>query len=49
MIVRLLMSLLADLIFESAASRKRSYEAEVDRYLETSGFVVTRKPTLAQR
>src|SRR4030095_11873116 len=40
MVARLLMRLIADLLFEAAASRNRSYEAEVDRYLQARGFVL---------
>ena len=49
MLARLLMRLIADVLFEAAASRKRSYEAEVDRYLKTQGFVLDRKATPAGR
>lgn len=45
MIARLLMNLVADLIFQWAASGKRAYEAEVDHYLEARGFVLDRKAT----
>lgn len=43
MLARLLMRLIADMLFEAATSRNRSYEAEVDRYLETQGFILDRK------
>jgi hypothetical protein len=43
MIAQLLMRFIADVIFESAAARKRSYEKEIDRYLEARGFVPERK------
>ena len=49
MLARLLMRLIADLLFDTAASRNRSYEAEVDRYLEAQGFVLNRKATAATR
>jgi hypothetical protein len=49
MLARLLMRLIADLLFEAAASRNRSYEAEVDRYLETQGFNLDRKARPAVR
>jgi hypothetical protein len=49
MVARLLMRLIADLLFDAAASRNRSYEAEVDRYLETQGFILDRKARPALR
>ena len=49
MLARLLMRLIADLLFEAAASRNRSYEAEVDRYLEAQGFILDRKASPAAR
>jgi hypothetical protein len=49
MVARLLMRLIADILFEAAASRNRSYEAEVDRYLEDRGFILDRKTTPATR
>jgi hypothetical protein len=49
MLARLLMRLIADVLFEAAASRKRAYEAEIDRYLETQGFVLDRRPTSVTR
>ena len=36
MIVRLLMGLLADLVFDSAASRRRRLDAKMTRYLSRS-------------
>lgn len=45
MLVRLLMRLIADVVFDAAASRKRSYEAEIDRYLQAKGFVLDREAT----
>jgi hypothetical protein len=49
MLARLLMRLIADILFEAAATRKRAYEAEVDRYLEAQGFVLDRKARPAGR
>ena len=49
MIAQLLMRLIADMLFDAAASRNRSYEAEVDRYLETQGFILDRKARPAVR
>ena len=49
MLARLLMRLIADVLFEAAKSRSRSYEAEVDRYLEAQGFVLDQKATPATR
>jgi hypothetical protein len=49
MLARLLMRLIADILFEAAASRNRSYEAEVDRYLEAQGFVLDRNAKPAAR
>jgi hypothetical protein len=49
MLARLLMRLIADILFETAKSRNRSYEAEIDRYLEARGFVLDRKATPATR
>jgi len=49
MLARLLMRLIADILFEAAASRKRSYEAEVDRYLEAQGFIIDREARPAVR
>jgi hypothetical protein len=49
MIARLLIRLIADMLFDAAASRNRSYEAEVDRYLETHGFILDRKARPAVR
>jgi len=49
MLARLLIRLIADVLFEAAASRNRSYEAEVDRYLERQGFVLDRQARPAVR
>jgi hypothetical protein len=46
MIVSLLMGLVADLVFDSAASMRRSFNTEIDRYCQDRGFRVTPpKPT----
>ena len=45
MLAQLLMRLIADVVFDAAASRKRSYEAEIDRYLQAAGFVLDREAT----
>ena len=46
MIVSLLMGLVADLVFNSAASTQRSFGAEIDRYCQDRGFRSTPpKPT----
>jgi hypothetical protein len=37
MVVQLLMGLLADLVFQSTASMRRSFAEELDDYLESSG------------
>jgi hypothetical protein len=39
MLAQLLMGLLADLVFDSAAAMGRAYPAEVSRYLARRGFV----------
>jgi hypothetical protein len=49
MLARLLMRLIADVLFETAASRNRSYEAEVDRYLQAQGFSLEKKARSAVR
>ena len=38
MIVSLLMGLVADLVFDSAASLRRSFGDEMDRYYQDRGF-----------
>jgi hypothetical protein len=49
MIVTLLMGLVADLVFESTAALRRSYDADIDRYLKARGFRSTPpKPTPAR-
>jgi hypothetical protein len=46
MIVTLLMGFVADLVFDSAASMRRSFDAEFDRYLQGRGLRSTPpKPT----
>jgi hypothetical protein len=35
---QLLLALLADIVFESAASAQRSFRGEMDRYLEDRGL-----------
>jgi hypothetical protein len=37
-IVTLLMGLVADLVFDSASSMRRSFDAEIDRYLQGRGL-----------
>jgi hypothetical protein len=49
MLARLLMRLIADMLFDAAASRSRSYEAEFDRYLEAQGFILDKKARPAVR
>jgi hypothetical protein len=39
MLARLLMGFLADLVFDVVRSEQRSYEAEVDRYLDDGRLV----------
>jgi hypothetical protein len=38
MFVTLLMGLLADLVFDSATAMRRSYRADVDRYVARRGL-----------
>jgi hypothetical protein len=38
MIVSLLMGFLADLVFNSAAAMRRSYRADIDRYVGRRGL-----------
>ena len=38
MIVSLLIGLVADLVFDSAASMRRSFGAEIDRYYQDRGL-----------
>jgi hypothetical protein len=44
MIAGLVLSLLADVVFESAASMRRAFATEMDRYLTRRGFVGTVPP-----
>jgi hypothetical protein len=46
MIAWLVMGALADVVFESVATRNRGYEACIDQYLERRGFAV---PSSIQR
>jgi hypothetical protein len=46
MIVRLVVGLLADLVFESAASRRRQLDAKVTRYLARGRRSVPAAPPL---
>ena len=46
MIARLLLGLLADVVFESAASTRRSFGDDMERYLSSRRFARTRKPNL---
>ena len=49
MIVTLLIGLVADLVFESAASMRRSFDTEIERYFQDRGFRSTpAKPTPAR-
>jgi hypothetical protein len=41
MLVQLFMALLADLVFDSAASMSRAYPAELNRFLARRGFPLT--------
>ena len=43
-IAGVLLGLLADLVFEAAADRGRTYEATLDRYLTSRGFPSQRHP-----
>jgi hypothetical protein len=38
MIVTLLIGLVADLVFDRAASMRRAFDAEIDRYFEARGY-----------
>jgi hypothetical protein len=44
MIAQVLLGLLADLVFEAASVRGRTYEATLDRYLARRGFPSGRRP-----
>jgi len=39
-LVHLLIGLLADVVFESAAAKNRSFEAEISRYISERGLAV---------
>ena len=41
----LLLALLADIVFESAATRRRAFTQEMDRYFEERGLVSAPKPS----
>ena len=43
MIAGVLLGLLADLVFNAAAARRRNYEATLDRYLARRGFASPRR------
>jgi hypothetical protein len=44
MIVSLLVGFVADLVLESAASMRRGFGAEIDRYFQDRGFRATPPP-----
>lgn len=44
MIAGLLLALLAEVVFDAAASSRRSFGLDVERYLSGRGFAPTRKP-----
>ena len=41
----LLLAFLADIVFESAAIRRRAFTQEMDRYFEERGLVSAPKPS----
>ena len=41
----LLLALLADIVFESAAARRRAFTQEMDRYFQERGLVTAPKPS----
>lgn len=45
MITGLLLGLLADVVFDCAASTRRSFGLDMERYLTGRGFAPARKPT----
>ena len=45
MIAGLLLGLLADVVFDAAASTRRSFDADMERYLSGRRFASARKPT----
>jgi len=48
MIVSLLIGLVADLVFDSAASMRRSFGTEIDRYCQRRGLRSTTPPKPTQ-
>jgi hypothetical protein len=44
MMGQFLLSMLADIVFESAANRPRAFAREMDRYFEERGLVATPPP-----
>jgi hypothetical protein len=44
MLARLLMGLFADMVFEVVGAAQRSYEAEIDRYLDGNGRALKEEP-----
>ena len=49
MIARVLLGLLADLVFDAAAARRRNYEATLDWYFARRGFPSQRHPASSLR
>ena len=49
MIAGLLLGLLADLVFDTAAGQRRGYEATVDQYLARRGFASARSASRRSR
>jgi hypothetical protein len=49
MIVRLLVDLLADLVFDSTATMRRSFRADVDRYYAERGLRSDLPPKMPAR
>lgn len=43
--IGLVLGLLADLVFESAASTRRTFGRDMERYLSRRGFVTEPRPT----
>ena len=41
----LLLAFLADIVFESAATRRRAFTQEMDRYFEERGLLSATKPS----
>jgi hypothetical protein len=44
-VMALLLAFLADIVFESAATRRRAFTQEMDRYFEERGLVSAPKPS----